>query len=120
MKQLQLQEIEHDQHELLLASLDKFIGGSRNNLKEKKYRPVRVKYKGKLITTASNKTVWKSLGAAKNAVRNWLHSYLYDFMYYKLKIHYPQVNELIKKLEDAGIIEYVYLEETVEYSTGKK
>lgn len=120
MKQKQILEIEKDEHELLLTSLDKFIGSYHNNLTEKKYRPVRVKYKGNLITTASNKTVWKSLGAAKNAIRNWLHSYLYDFMYYKLKIHYPKVNELIKQLEDAGIIEYVYLEETVEYSTGKK
>ena len=58
-----------------------------------------VYYKLNLIVFPSKKSSWASIGAAKNAIRN----YLYPVGDCKTRL------EEIKKLEDEGIIKYVKL-----------
>lgn len=91
--------------------------------KRRKQTPHRVKVNGKYIVTESKKTIWPSIGAAKNAIRNhietsddlkkWIRKLeVQDAinadrgvpLYYS----YSKINdEIIQYLEINNIIEYV-------------
>lgn len=91
--------------------------------KRRKQTPHRVKVNGKYIVTESKKTIWPSIGAAKNAIRNhietsddlkkWIRKLeVQDAinadrgvpLYYR----YSKINdEIIQYLESNNIIEYV-------------
>ena len=97
--------------------------GTSVDKKRRKQTPHRVKVNGKYIITQSNKTVWPSLGAAKNAIRNhiatsddlkkWIRKLEVQdainadrgvSLYYR----YSKINdEIIQYLEINNIIEYV-------------
>lgn len=91
--------------------------------KRRKQTPHRVKVNGKYIVTVSKKTIWPSIGAAKNAIRNhiatsddlkkWIRKLEVQdainadrgvSLYYR----YSKINdEIIQYLEINNIIEYV-------------
>jgi len=77
----------------LTDNLDKLIGVGKPK------EVWAVYYKENLIVFPSKKSSWASIGAAKNALRN----YLYPVGDWKIRL------EEIKKLEDEGIIKYVKL-----------
>lgn len=91
--------------------------------KRRKQTPHRVKVNGKYIVTQSKKTVWPSIGAAKNAIRNHIET-SDDLRKWILKLQmkdavnadrgvqlyysYSKINdEIIQYLESNNIIEYV-------------
>ncbi len=91
--------------------------------KRKKQTPHRVKVNGKYIVTESKKTLWPSIGAAKNAIRNHIET-SDDLRKWILKLQvqdavnadrgvqlyysYSKINdEIIQYLESNNIIEYV-------------
>lgn len=59
-----------------------------------------IEYKGVRLTTRSNKSSWATLTAAKNALRLSLSNALSDWR---------KRLELIKELEEEGIIKYIKL-----------
>ena len=61
------------QHELTSVVASTFANAD-DRLNRRKKQPHRVKCNGKYIITESEKTVWPSIGAAKNAVRNHLNN----------------------------------------------
>jgi len=61
-----------------------------------------VEYKGKRLVMTSNKSSWKTLGAAKNALRNEIPSF-----YRECPDTYRDRLKIIKDLEDKGIIKYI-------------
>jgi hypothetical protein len=61
------------QHELTSVVASTFANAD-DRLNRRKKQPHRVKCNGKYIITESEKTVWPSIGAAKNAVRNHLNT----------------------------------------------
>jgi len=77
-----------------------------------KTKPCRIKFRGKFITTASKKTMWRNCGFAKSALLNHFQNdysicqlvgTLYgtpDRMYYCCK-------DFIRELENQNIVEYV-------------
>ena len=96
---------------------------SKDGLNRKKTQPYRVKCNGKYITTDSQKTVWPSIGAAKNAIRNHLNTSrdLNGWIktlrvkdatdrnaaispYYST---FHEIDQIVKYLEANNIIEYV-------------
>jgi hypothetical protein len=110
------------QHELTSVVASTFANAD-NTLNRKKNQPHRVKCNGKYIITESKKTVWPSIGAAKNAIRNHLNTSheLNNWLktlrvkdaadrddaispyYYNRK----DMDEIVKYLEANNIIEYV-------------
>lgn len=52
--------------EIIQEELSKMTQGKK---KIKKSTPCRIKYNGEFLTTGSKKTIWPSIGAAKNALR---------------------------------------------------
>ncbi len=56
---------------LAIAQLDKF---QRVATEIKKYKPVRIRYRGKWLILPSGKTIWKRIGDAKSALRNSMQS----------------------------------------------
>jgi uncharacterized protein with WD repeat len=91
--------------------------------KRRKQTPHRVKVNGKYIVTESKKTIWPSIGAAKNAIRNhietsddlkkWIRKLeVQDAINadrgVPLNYRYSKINdEIIQYLEINNIIEYV-------------
>ena len=80
-----------------------------------KTRPCRIKFNGELITTNSNKTIWRNKGFAKSALLNHLYGSgrmdkaiqeIVGSPYFNKEI----LKNLIKDLEAAGIIQYVEVE----------
>jgi hypothetical protein len=78
-----------------------------------KTKPCRIKFRGKFITTASKKTVWRNCGFAKSALLNHfqtdysictlagtLYGISTDRGYYSCK-------DLIRELENQNLVEYV-------------
>lgn len=63
-----------------------------------------VEFKGKRLVMTSNKSSWKTLGAAKNALRNEIPSF-----YYECPDTYRDRLKVIKELEDKEIIKYIKL-----------
>ncbi len=61
-----------------------------------------VEYKGKRLVMTSNKSSWKTLGAAKNALRHEIPSF-----YRECPDTYRDRLKIIKDLEDKGIIKYI-------------
>ncbi len=61
--------------------------------KTKKQTPYRVKFNGEFITTKSKKTIWPSIGAAKNALINHFEK-TYDWAVYSGKPHYSYLQML--------------------------
>lgn len=97
--------------------------GTPVDKKRRKQTPHRVKVNGKYIVTQSKKTVWPSIGAAKNAIRNHIET-SDDLRKWILKLQmqdavnadrgvqlyysYSKIHdEIIKYLESNNIIEYV-------------
>jgi len=97
--------------------------GTPVDKKRRKQTPHRVKVNGKYIVTQSKKTVWPSIGAAKNAIRNHIET-SDDLRKWILKLQmqdavnadrgvqlyysYSKINdEIIQYLERNNIIEYV-------------
>lgn len=97
--------------------------GTPVDKKRRKQTPHRVKVNGKYIVTQSKKTVWPSIGAAKNAIRNHIET-SDDLRKWILKLQmqdavnadrgvqlyysYSKINdEIIQYLESNNIIEYV-------------
>lgn len=72
-------------------------------------KPVRVKYKGDYVYTTKGKTIWKTLGNAKNAVNNFLDEHRHEENN-RWKDRYNSIN-LRKELEDAGHLTYHFLDE---------
>lgn len=62
--------------ELIQIGLDSF---KRSPESTRKWVPVRIRINGQFIKTDSNKSVWKCIGHAKNALRNHL-----DLLYSRL------------------------------------
>ena len=108
-------------HELTAAVESTFeLPGDK---KRKNQQPHRVKVNGKYIVTDSKKTVWSSIGAAKNAIRNhistsnelkkWIRNYEIQNANHSVKgvpiyYDYSKVHEeIIKYLESNNVIEYV-------------
>jgi predicted sulfurtransferase len=107
----------------LKAIVESTFKQADNPIATRKQKPHRVKLNGKYIVTDSRKTIWPSIGAAKNAIRNhisnsmelskWISElekangsnqpkvYTYSYSYDDIK------NEIIKLLESNNIIEYV-------------
>ena len=79
------------------------------DVKKRKISPTRIRVNGQFITTLSNKTVWQSLGAAKNALRN----HVYSTARYGSVI-YENYNFVIDSLVEKGILEFVQVSETFE------
>lgn len=110
------------QHEL--ASV---IGSTFTNaddlLKRRKRQPHRVKCNGKYIITESKKTVWPSIGAAKNAIRNHLNtSHELNHWLKTLRVkdaadrddaispyyhNHTEMDQIVEYLEKNNIIEYI-------------
>ena len=61
-----------------------------------------VEYKGKRLVMSSNKSSWKTLVAAKNALRNEIPHF-----YRECPDTYRDRLKIIKDLEDKGIIKYI-------------
>lgn len=96
---------------------------SEDGLKRKNTQPHRVKCNGRYIITESNKTIWPSIGAAKNAIRNHLNiSYSLNGWLKQLRVqdaanrdaavspyyyNSEELDQIIKYLETNNIIEYV-------------
>lgn len=112
-------------HELASVVASTFTNAD-NLIKRKKKQPHRVKCNGKYIITASGKTIWPSIGAAKNAIRNhlntshdlnrWLRTLqmkdaaakvIEDVSPYSYYNNDKDMNQIIKYLETNNIIEYV-------------
>ncbi len=63
-----------------------------------------IEYNGKRLVMDSNKSSWKTLGAAKNAIRYDIPSF-----YRECPDTYRDRLEIIKELEDKEIIKYIKL-----------
>lgn len=61
-----------------------------------------VEFKGNRLVMGSNKSSWKTLSAAKNALRNEIPSF-----YYECPDTYGDRLKIIKELEDKEIIKYI-------------
>ena len=78
-----------------------------------KTKPCRIKFRGKFITTASKKTVWRNCGFAKSALLNHFQSdysicQLAGVLYGPLPDRgYYSCKDLIRELENQNIVEYV-------------
>lgn len=110
------------QHQLTSVVASTFANAD-DTLNRKKKQPHRVKCNGKYIITESKKTVWPSIGAAKNAIRNHLNtSHELNHWLKALRVkdaadrddaispYYDNgkdMNEIVKYLEANNIIEYV-------------
>jgi len=77
-----------------------------------KTKPCRIKFRGKFITTASKKTVWRNCGFAKSALLNHFQSdysicTLAGTLYGVPDRGYYSCKDLIRELENQNIVEYV-------------
>lgn len=85
--------------------------------RRKTQKPCRIKWNGKFVRTTSGKTVWNSIGAAKNALRLQFEIFGVEKFLEKIYFdegdgyHRPQLEvyykEFIKKLIDKKILEFV-------------
>lgn len=108
-----------------IAAVESTFSISENKTNRKK-TPHRVKFNGKYIVTESKKTIWPSIGAAKNAIRNhintsykmsnWIRKYEEQnaanngvkLIGYHSYTEYSNITDsIIKYLENNNIIEYV-------------
>jgi hypothetical protein len=106
------------QHELTSVVASTFANAD-DHLNGRKKQPHRVKCNGKYIITESKKTVWPSIGAAKNAVRNhlntsreldnWFKSLLMKdpAIKYDYYVSRSTIQIIIEYLEKNNVIEYV-------------
>lgn len=61
-----------------------------------------IEFKGVRLVMTSNKSSWKTLGAAKNALRNEIPTF-----YHECPTTYRDRLKVIKELEDKEIIKYI-------------
>jgi hypothetical protein len=110
------------QHELTSVVASTFANAD-NTLNRKKKQPHRVKCNGKYIITESKKTVWPSIGAAINAVRNHLNnSNELNNWLKRLRVNdaadrddaispyyhnHTEMDQIVEYLEKNNIIEYI-------------
>jgi len=110
------------QHELASVIGSTFINAD-DLLKKRKRQPHRVKCNGKYIITESKKTVWPSIGAAKNAIRNHLNtSHELNHWLKALRVkdaadrddaispyyhNHTEMDQIVEYLEKNNIIEYI-------------
>ncbi len=99
-------------------AIDLFVEGLENHDPEplKPIKPVRVKVNGKYIYTKSGKSLWKTVGHAKSAIKHHFCSMyqnpLEKEVYYGnqatgYKEHNAVWAGFIKHLEEKGILEFV-------------
>lgn len=106
----------------LTAAVESSFKQADDQINRRKSKPHRVKVNGKYIITDSNKTVWPSIGAAKNAIRNhignsmaisnWVYAMdqnksPFDRLFSSTPLYSDIKDEIIKVLESNKIIVYV-------------
>jgi len=110
------------QHEMTSVVASTFANAD-DTLNRKKKQPHRVKCNGKYIITESKKTVWPSIGAAKNAIRNHLNtSHELNHWLKALRVkdaadrddaispyyyNHTEMDQIVEYLEKNNIIEYI-------------
>lgn len=91
-----------------------FIGATflpTKELKNKKLKLCRIKFRGDFITTVTGKTIWKAKSHAKSALLHHFECVAKDLKFLKRGIYglvdKESIKKLIRELENSNIIEYI-------------